>query len=134
MDERGAAVRLTRYFDAPAAEVWAALTEFDSISRWLAPAAAIELRPGGAFELREFKISMAGRVRSVEGERVLELVWHPEGEEPSIVRFELTPHEGGTKLVLDHRRLDERACMAYAQTWTRALDRLERSLHAEAAR
>ena len=112
MDEAGAAVRLTRYLAAPIGEVWAALTERDSVARWIGDVAGFD----------------RSRVRSTQDERVLELDWQPEGEEPSIVRFEVTPHEGGTRLVLDHRRLDERACMAYARTWTDALDRLDRRM------
>ena len=129
-------LRLTRYLDAPAADVWAALTEPDSIARWLARSAVVELASGGAFELvfDGAGTSMVGRVRALETGRVLELDWDYPGEEPSIVRFEIIPHERGTKLVLDHRRLDAVFCMRYFGRWERALDRLERAAGAGAQR
>ncbi len=133
MGDGRATLRLTRYLDAPVTEVWAALTEPDSISRWLARPGAVELAEGGPFELHTAAgaaTRIHGRVRAVEPERVLELDWHPVGQEPSVVRFELTPAGPGTTLVLDHRRLDERVCMAYARTWERRLDDLEASVAA----
>src|SRR5688572_27280274 len=92
-------VRLTRRYAATPAEVWAALTDPGSIGRWLAPAVAIVLEPGGPFEL-----AMPGddrikaRVREVEPERVLELDWVYAAEDPSVVRFELTADGDGTML------------------------------------
>lgn len=113
-------VRFTRSYPAPPAEVWAALTEPESIARWLAPTIEIDLCPGGAYELR----GLPARVRSVEPERLLELDWEPAGEDPSVVRFELTPHEDGTQLVLDHRRINAVTGMAYIQRWSAPLERL----------
>jgi uncharacterized protein YndB with AHSA1/START domain len=62
----------------------------------------------------------------IEPHRVLELEWRPDGERPSVVRFDLSAVEGGTRLVLDHTRLDERTCMRYGAAWTQAFDRLQR--------
>jgi uncharacterized protein YndB with AHSA1/START domain len=114
-------VRFTRSYPAPPAEVWAALTEPESIGRWLAQPVEIDLSPGGAYELR----GLPARVRSVEPERVLELDWEPAGEDPSVVRFELTPHEDGTQLVLDHRRINAVIGMAYMERWVTSLERLD---------
>lgn len=117
------AVRFTRYYDARPAEVWAALTEPDSLARWLAPTGAIELAPGGPFELRLADgASLAARVREVEPERRLELDW---GDDQSVVRFELTRNGDGTVLVLDHRRIDAEAGMRYTALWTRHLERFD---------
>ena len=41
-------LRLTRRYEASPSEVWAVLTEPDSIGRWLAPAVAVELAADGA--------------------------------------------------------------------------------------
>jgi uncharacterized protein YndB with AHSA1/START domain len=100
-------VRLTRRYAASPQEVWAALTDPESLVRWLG-------RP------------IPGEARVVEHERRLELDWRPEGEPPSLVRLDLTPVGGGTQLVLDHSRLDEPTCMRYGGAWTRAVARLER--------
>jgi uncharacterized protein YndB with AHSA1/START domain len=134
MPEAQAALRLTRYLEAPASEVWAAMTEPESIARWLASPGVVELAPGGRFELRLAGDSspMAGRVRALERERVLELDWSYPGEPPSVVRFELASEGERTKLVLEHRRLDDRTCMAYARRWELSLNRLEERLSAAA--
>jgi uncharacterized protein YndB with AHSA1/START domain len=102
-----ASVRLTRRYAASPEEVWAAITEPESVAHWLG-------RP------------IPGKARVVEPQRVLELEWRPDGEPPSVVRFDLAAVEGGTRLVLDHSRLDERTCMRYGAAWTRAFDRFQR--------
>ena len=101
-------VRFTRRYDATPAEVWAALTEPDSIKRWLGP--------------------VPTRVRDSEPERLLELDWEPAGDEPSVVRFELVADEGGTQLVLDHRRINAVQGMLYAERWANTLRRLDELL------
>lgn len=113
-------VRLTRRYDASPAEVWAALTDTDSVARWLAPAVALELRPGGAFALAN---GVDARVREVEPERVLELDWRFADEDPSIVRFELAADGDGTLLSLDHQQIDERFGMTYISRWGSVLVR-----------
>jgi uncharacterized protein YndB with AHSA1/START domain len=111
--------------DTPIDEVWAALTEPDSIGRWLGRTAAIDLAPGGAFALAS---GVDARVLEVEPGRVLELDWRFAGEAPSVVRFELAAEGDGTLLMLDHRRIDERFGMAYISRWTSALARFAREV------
>jgi hypothetical protein len=60
----------------------------------------------------------------VEAGRVLELDWRPQAEEPSLVRIELSPDGGGTKLVLDHRRIAASLGMRYVRIWTARLARV----------
>jgi uncharacterized protein YndB with AHSA1/START domain len=117
-------LRLTRVYPASPAAVWAVLTEPASLARWLAAPGAIQLVPGGSFEVG----SVAGRVREIDPERVLELDWRREGEEPSVVRFELTQFTGGTQLVLNHRRVQEPVGMRYIQGWRIALGRFGQAL------
>ena len=102
-----ASVRLTRRYAASPEEIWAAITEPESVARWLG-------RP------------IPGEARVIEPQRVLELDWRPDGEPPSVVRFDISAVEGGTRLVLEHSRLDERTCMRYGAAWTRAFDRFQR--------
>jgi uncharacterized protein YndB with AHSA1/START domain len=102
-------LRLTRRFAASPGEVWRALTEPESVARWLAPPPGVELR-------------------ELEPERVLELAWHPDGEEPSVVRVELRPEGGGTTLVLDHRQIVATRGMRYLRIWTARLDAFEETL------
>jgi uncharacterized protein YndB with AHSA1/START domain len=105
MAEGRCSVRLTRRYSDDPSEVWKALTEPESVARWL--------RPG--FEVRRSE---------VEPGRVLELDWRPPGEEPSVVRIELGSDGDGTILVLDHSRIEARAGMGAMQFWTGALGRL----------
>src|SRR5882724_10796053 len=88
------ALRLTRRYSAPPAEVWLALTEPDSVARWLG-----------------------------QPPHLLELDWSTEGEPASAVRFELFEADGGTLLVLDHRGIAAPRGMAAMSFWTRAFDR-----------
>jgi uncharacterized protein YndB with AHSA1/START domain len=120
-------VRYTRYYRASPEEVWAALTEPASLARWLAPVGAVDLREGGSFELQlNPDWPMMGRVRAAEPSRLLELDWTGPGEQPSIVRFELSADGGGgTTLVLDHTRIDARIGMRYMTRWQHHLARLD---------
>ena len=95
-------LRLTRRYAEAPAEVWRALTEPESLERWL--------RPGFPVPQRE-----------IEHERVLELDWRPPGEEPSVVRIELTVAGSGTKLVLDHARIEAVHGMQAMRFWFAAL-------------
>src|SRR5204862_4984020 len=98
-------VRLTRRYPDPPPEVWAALTEPDSLARWL--------RPG--FDVPQTE---------VEPGRILELDWRPPGEDPSVVRIELEADGPGTVLVLDHARVEAPTGMRALWFWTAALARL----------
>jgi len=132
MSQRHCAVRLTRRYTASPSEVWDALTDRESLGRWLASVVDVQLVTGGAFVL-----ALPGdggrieaRVRELEAERVLELDWSHAEEERSVVRFELESDGDGTLLVLDHRRIDEPVGMAYISRWTRAFRQLDRELAA----
>jgi uncharacterized protein YndB with AHSA1/START domain len=108
--------------------VWRALTEKESLRRWLDPRCDVELEQDAAFALGpEGSGRITGQVRTIEAERVLELDWQAEGD-ASVVRFELVAEGDGTVLVLDHQLLDERVGMAYMPRWTHALDRLGKEL------
>jgi len=102
-------LRLTRRYAASPGEVWRALTEPESVARWLAPPPGVEFR-------------------TVEPERVLELAWHPDGEEPSVVRLELRAEDGGTTLVLDHRQIVATLGMRYTRVWTARLEAFEEAV------
>lgn len=118
-------VRYTRYYRAAPDEVWAAVTEPESLARWLAPTGELELRRGGRFQLELDGGTMKGRVRTVEPYRLLELDWVESDGPPSILRFELSSDDGGTMLVLDHRRIDARIGMRYMTRWEVHLGRLD---------
>ena len=120
-------LRLTRRIAAPPEEVWQALTDPESLHRWHSPPVGGPLEPGAELELAFGDDEpVVALVRELERELVLELDWDT-GHDPSTVRFELRPDgEGGTVLVLDHSRIDERFGMRYLDRWVAALDRLQR--------
>jgi uncharacterized protein YndB with AHSA1/START domain len=122
MDTGHCELRVTRRYEATPAEVWAVLTEPESIGRWLAPPVDIEIAPGGAFALSN---GVDASVRALEFERVLELDWRHGDEERSVVRFELRAEDGGTVLVLEHERIEAPLGMAYISRWSAALTRLD---------
>ena len=111
-------LRVTRYYDASPAEVWATLTDPGSLARWLGPMAD----------------ALRANVRSLEAERLLEVDWAPPGEERSVVQFELRPDGVGTVLVLDHRRIDARRGMRAMSSWEHHLQRLDALLGVAEAR
>jgi uncharacterized protein YndB with AHSA1/START domain len=125
MGESRAAVRLTRRYDASPAEVWSALTDPDRLAGWLGRVRRGRMAVGEQLELEVGARTIPTTVRRIEPQRTLELDWQPRGEQASVVRFELRPHGQGTLLVLDHSRLDERACIRYGGAWTAAVGRLD---------
>jgi uncharacterized protein YndB with AHSA1/START domain len=122
-------LRLTRRYAAAPDEVWAALSDPESLARWLAAPHVIELHHGGRFELElPGGGRIEGRVRKIKPGRVLELDWRCGEEEPSVVRFELTEDGEETVLVLEHSRIDEPLGMVYIARWTGAIERLGEGL------
>ena len=120
------AVRLTRYYAAAPEEVWAAMTEPESLARWLAPPREVNVKVGGSLVLGlDGARPLTARVLAVDPGRLLELAWAPPGEEPSTVRFEVARDGAGTLLVLDHRRLDAALGMRYIARWDSRLARLD---------
>lgn len=102
--DRHYALRIERRLHAPREEVWAALTQRDSLEGWLGrvrcePAIGTPLTIdfGGGAAIR-------GRVVVVEPPAVFSFTWSETQEEDdaSLVRFELTDEGPTTRLVLIH--------------------------------
>jgi uncharacterized protein YndB with AHSA1/START domain len=119
-------VRFERMLTARPENVWSALTEPEELG-WLADSATFEGRLGGGVELRWDENVMRGKVLRWEPPSVLEYLWN-EGPHDSVVRFELTPSEAGTRLVLDHRRLPADSAAGFGAGWHAHLDTLEARL------
>ncbi|MEZ0292966.1 MAG: SRPBCC domain-containing protein [Solirubrobacteraceae bacterium] len=94
--------------DAPIERVWAVITEPEHLQRWWADAGAeVDLRPGGAYILRERQWGEArGRVEAVDPPHRLAYRWsahHARDEDPgegtsTLVEFTLAPEADGTRL------------------------------------
>jgi uncharacterized protein YndB with AHSA1/START domain len=95
--------------DAPVDRVWKLVTEAEHLGRWFGDAGAeVDLRPGGAMELRwaQHRASR-GRVEAVEPPRLFVFRWapyeDPSGVDPTDdnstrVEFTLTEEGDGTRL------------------------------------
>lgn len=123
-------IRFERLLAGPAGRVWDFLTESDKRGKWLAWG-TMEPRADAVFELRfhhaglstnqapipdKWKRIRAGhitrhRVTRFEPPHVLAFTWGDGANGDSEVTFELTPQDGGTLLVLTHRRLADRTAM-----------------------
>jgi uncharacterized protein YndB with AHSA1/START domain len=90
--------------DAPVERVWALLTQAEHLGRWFGDAGAeIDLRPGGAMELRfQEHGTVHGRVVDVEPQRRFSYRWGPSSEltpeSSTLVEFTLQPDGDGTFL------------------------------------
>ena len=120
-DEERCAVRFERLYDFTPAELWSAITDPARLGRWLAQA-QVDPGVGGHVRLAFDEGRTEGRILTWDEPRVVEYEWCFDGEDESIVRFELRPQEFGTLLVLDHRRLGRTAGMGYAAGWHAHLD------------
>jgi uncharacterized protein YndB with AHSA1/START domain len=95
--EGGYVARFQRRLKHPAEKVWAALTEPEKLSRWLADA-VIELREGGKIKLTFSKTEgnvVVCTITEVKPYSVLEYTW---GDDR--IRWELYPEQDGCLLVL----------------------------------
>ncbi len=121
-----AAVRLERQLSDPPPRVWRALTDRDELRRWFPCDVVVA---GGAwavgasitftFPPEVIDMTLNGEVLFLKEPEVLAFSW---GEET--LRFELTPHGNGTRLVLINH-LPPGAAARNAAGWDDCLDRLE---------
>lgn len=90
----------------PPASVWAALTTAEGLGAWFGNEATIDLRPGGAAQLRWTDgYSVDLRVERVDEPAVFGFTWEVYGvpeEDPrhTYVEFTLEPAGGGTRLTV----------------------------------
>lgn len=119
-------VRLERMYPVDVDTLWSYLTAKDGLSRWIADG---EIGPEGVHlvfhDNPEYPIT--GKVLVWEPPHVAEFEWNGGPTQPvdSVVRFELTAADGGTRLVLTHSRItDPGATPDFAAGWHFHLDTL----------
>lgn len=134
-------LQVRRIYQAPVAAVYAAWTEPEQVSQWMAPSddfgkteAKIDLRVGGHYRIvmhgPDGEVHRVGGVyREIVPNRKLVYTWAwastPERE--SIVTIEFKPSGQGTELVLTHERFaDTEARDKHQQGWTGCLEQLGR--------
>jgi uncharacterized protein YndB with AHSA1/START domain len=131
-------VTIVRKINAPAAKVWAAITQPELMMQWWGPDAGptlraeADVRPGGRFSVA-FRLlngeehNPTGVYQEVIPEKKLVFTWDLPGtlERESLVTFLLEPIDGGTRLTLLHEHLpDEEARKSHEQGWNGLLDKL----------
>jgi uncharacterized protein YndB with AHSA1/START domain len=124
-DRARPAVRLERDLPDPPAVVWRALTDRDELRSWFPSDVIVE---GGRWEVgasitfpfppEVIDMTLTGEVLDVDEPRLLAFTW---GEDT--LRFELSPQDGGTRLVLIDE-LPPGAAARNAAGWETCLDRL----------
>jgi uncharacterized protein YndB with AHSA1/START domain len=116
-------------------DVWAAITEPAQIEAWLMAKVEREDSRGGRLEMEHPNgVRATGRVLEWLPPRIYEYEWNlapspnnPSGE-ASIVRWELSPSEGGTLLVLTHQKLTRPTAAIFVRGLKTFLDRLSAQL------
>jgi uncharacterized protein YndB with AHSA1/START domain len=142
MEVRGdrATLVIRRFLHHPPSVVWKAITDPDQIRQWYLTTASVEERTGGKidFVTGDAWVHATGRVLRWDPPRVYEHTWNVAREESrfqldeqTVVRWELTPHEGGTLLVLTHRDLKPKTAETFQHGLPGFIERLEALLDGE---
>jgi uncharacterized protein YndB with AHSA1/START domain len=135
VDREVASVVFRRLLKHPIEEVWAAVTSPKKIEVWFMVKVTRVDAPGGALVMEHpGGVHATGRVLQWRPPRTYEYEWNippgpnfPTGES-SIVRWELSPTDGGTLLVLTHRKLTRPTAETFVRGLKDFLDRLSAQL------
>lgn len=97
-----------RHYARPIEKVWAALTVPERLNDWFAEAKVDRMEQGGVIELyftgADYR-SLA-RIETYDPPRAIAWTWSEmDGSKASLVRFDLEPDGGGTRLTLTHTGL-----------------------------
>jgi uncharacterized protein YndB with AHSA1/START domain len=121
---------LVRDLRHPPAAVWAALTDPAAIDRWAPFTASRDLGSAGDATLTmvdgDRRDDLPATVRRAEAPAVLEYTW---GDD--LLRWELEPVGGGTRLTLRHTLADRDAGAMVAAGWHLCLTQFDRLLGGE---
>jgi uncharacterized protein YndB with AHSA1/START domain len=111
--------------DAPAAEVWRAISDEAMLREWLAPEVELDLYEGGNLLCRtEEGEERAGAVELVEeGERLV-FEWRRNGAAPSRVEFRVAEVDDGTRLTVIETELQANAAAQASDGWRQRLEAL----------
>jgi uncharacterized protein YndB with AHSA1/START domain len=141
-DEPATSIAIVRQLDAPPGVVWRAWTEPEVVALWWGSdhegsvlSVALDVRPGGAFEI-SFRDSDGdehtcfGSYTRVEVMTALEFTWswRNEPNPPSRVRVGLAPWRGGTRMDFVHGELRGVSSHGYDEGWRRTFAKLDRAL------
>jgi uncharacterized protein YndB with AHSA1/START domain len=127
-------VRLEEVLPHPVERVWAALTEAASISDWLMITTDFRAEVGARFRLKTGNLAPSGWVEAevvdLDPPRRMTWAWSVgDGNEPTLVTFELTPDGSGTRLSFTHTgEIDAVIGDLLSRGWSGRLEILRRTL------
>ncbi|MGH7511851.1 MAG: SRPBCC family protein [Gemmatimonadales bacterium] len=143
----GEVLVVRRVLPASRERVFAAWLDPESLAQWMrvpggSAAAEVEVDPrvGGRFRITMRhgggQVGHRGEYLAIDPPRRLEFTWISvyTDTRPTVVTVELHEREGGTELVLTHRRLPPSRVDAHRQGWTDIVRNLGAYLGADAAR
>jgi len=141
----GEVLVVRRVLPAPRERVFAAWLDPESLAQWMRPdtvaATVVEVDPrvGGRFRIAmqrgDGEVEHRGEYLTIDPPRRLEFTWISAYTDtrPTVVTVELLEREGGTELVLTHRRLPASRVDAHRQGWTDLVRNLGAYLEADPA-
>ncbi|GGG05798.1 SRPBCC domain-containing protein [Pontibacter amylolyticus] len=110
-----------KYFIVPAhpEEVYAALTNPNTIQLWSGDPAEMSTQPGSEFSLFEGNI-VGKNLEFEEGKMLVQQWYFGEQEAKSIVTIKLHPHKHGTSAELRHLNIPDEAYEDIVEGWNEA--------------
>jgi len=135
IDREIATLTFRRLLRHPIEDVWAAITDPKELEVWFMVKVRRDDARDGRLEMEHPNgVRATGRVLEWNPPRAYEYEWNlspgpnlPHGE-ASVVRWELSPREGGTLLVMTHRKLSRPTAEIFARGFRAFLDRLSAHL------
>jgi uncharacterized protein YndB with AHSA1/START domain len=129
MDDQRREVEREAVLDAPAGEVWEALTDERLLGEWLADEAELEPEPGGRASFRFADgTEKEGTVLRVEEGRELAFTWAAPGQPETEVELTLVPLVSGTRLVVVERAAAAAPTALAGSAWDARLSALQLAL------
>jgi uncharacterized protein YndB with AHSA1/START domain len=124
-----ASIERSIFLEAPADDVWRAISDESILCDWLAPEVELDPRPGGTVSCRtEDGELRPGSVEQVEEGRRLTFVWRRDGADPSRVELELEVLDRGTRLTVIETGLDSSSSPRASAGWRHRLEALKTAL------
>ena len=115
--------------DAPAEEVWKAVSDEAMLRDWLVAEIELDLRPGGAVLCRtEDGEQRPGAVELVEEGERLAFRWQRDGAAQSRVEFRVEETDSGTRLTVTETELEAKAAAEASEGWRQRLEALRLAL------
>lgn len=127
-DEDTIDVRFERFYPRPVETVWSAITEPARLADWMG-VSEIEPFVGGTVRLMiDSEHPAHGEVQLWDPPKMFEFSWSNTHARDTVVRYELSPAGGGTRLIFTHQRMPYQTSALMLPGWHNFLSRLGATL------